>query len=368
MKLLDLLLAVVMASLWGMGFVLAKFGLEQFPPILLMGLRFTIAALVLVWFAPMPKREMPRIVLVALVAGAISYSLTFNAFEEVDASLGTILIQLESPLAVLLALVFLRERISWIQGSGIAIAFAGVVLIAGQPKYIGNLTPIFLLLGGGITWASGQVLAKKVSHIGGFRMTAWFAVLVAPQFFLGSFIFEENQIAALRAADWRGWLVAIYLGLGMTGLGYALWYRLISRYRVNQVSPFLLLIPVVAVVGSMLLLGERPTLMTLLGGAVVLFGVALSTLGRRPAAARERSPAGLVRRAGILATNNGKICWNSKLVEDADFRGFLPRPRTGPRKAPRLLSEFLTDKIGNVTHNTVCNRIFLDSYPLVCVK
>jgi O-acetylserine/cysteine efflux transporter len=290
MRALDLLLAVLMASLWGMGFVLAKFALGQFPPILLMGLRFTIAALVLVWFAPMPKREMPRIVLVALVAGAISYSLTFNAFEEVDASLGTILIQLESPLAVLLALIFLRERIVWIQAVGIVIAFAGVVLIAGQPKFSGNLGPIFLLIGGGVTWATGQVLAKKVSHIGGFRLTAWFAVLVAPQFFLGSLILEENHLEVLRNADWRGWLIVLYLGLGMTGLGYALWYRLMSRYRVNQVSPFLLLTPVVAVIGSMLLLGERPTLTTFLGGAVVLLGVALSTWGgdrRKPAAVVE---------------------------------------------------------------------------------
>lgn len=277
MKAADLLLAVVMASLWGMGFVLAKLALDQFPPILLMGLRFTIAALVLVWFAPIPKREMPRIVLVALIAGAISYSLTFNAFKEIDASLGTILIQLESPLAVLLALIFLRERIGWIQAVGIVIAFAGVILIAGQPKFSGNLAPIFLLIGGGITWATGQVLAKKVSHIGGFRMTAWFAVLVAPQFFIGSLLFEENQLEVLRNADWRGWLIVVYLGLGMTGLGYALWYRLMSRYRVNQVSPFLLLTPVVAVIGGMLILGERPTVTTLVGGAMVLLGVALST-------------------------------------------------------------------------------------------
>jgi O-acetylserine/cysteine efflux transporter len=279
MKPLDLLMAVLMASLWGMGFVLAKFGLGQFPPMLLMGLRFTLAALVLVWFAPMPRREMPRIVLVALVAGAISYSLTFYAFKEIDASLGSILIQLESPLAVLLALVFLKERITWLRAAGIAIAFVGVVLIAGQPKFIGNLTPIFLLIGGGITWASGQVMAKKVSHIGGFRMTAWFAVLVAPQFFLGSLLLEHDHLAVLRAADWRGWAIVLYLGLGMTALGYTLWYRLISRYRVNQVSPFLLLIPVVAVIGSMIFLGERPTLQTLIGGAVVLVGVALSTWG-----------------------------------------------------------------------------------------
>lgn len=280
MKAIDILAAVFLASLWGMGFVLAKAGLGQFPPIFLLALRFSIAALVLVWFAPLPRKEMPRILLISLIAGALSYSLTFIALKQIDASLGTILIQLEAPLAALLALIFLKEKITWLRGLGILIAFAGVVVIAGQPRFEGNLMPILLVIGGGVTWASGQVLAKTVSHIGGFRLMAWIAVLVTPQLFAASFLLEDSHLAVVRAADWRGWLIVLYLGLGMTALGYTIWYRLMQHYSVNHVSPFLLLIPVVGVIGSMVLLGERPTLTTLIGGAVVLAGVALTTWSR----------------------------------------------------------------------------------------
>lgn len=282
MKVTDILAALLLAALWGMGFVLAKAGLGQFPPIFLLAFRFAIAAL--------PRAELPRILLISIVAGALSYSLTFMALRDIDASLGTILIQLEGPLAALLAVIFLKEEITWLRGLGIFIAFAGAVIIAGQPRLEGSLLPILMVLGGGVTWASGQVLAKTVSHIGGFRLMAWIAVLVTPQLFVASFLFERDHLAVLQAADWKGWLIVLYLGLGMTALGYSIWYRLIGRYSVNQVSPILLLFPAIGVLGSMVLLGEQPTLVTLVGGAVVVAGVALTTWSRKapkPTAAEE---------------------------------------------------------------------------------
>lgn len=280
MKATDILAALLLAALWGMGFVLAKAGLGQFPPIFLLAFRFAIAAVVMVWFAPLPRAEMPRILIISVVAGALSYSLTFMALRDIDASLGTILIQLEGPLAALLAVIFLKEKITWLRGFGIFIAFVGAVIIAGQPRLEGSLLPILMILGGGVTWASGQVLAKTVSHIGGFRLMTWIAVLVTPQLFVASFLFEQDHLAVLQAADWKGWLIVLYLGLGMTALGYSIFYRLIGRYSVNQVSPILLLFPAIGVVGSMAVLGEQPTLVTLVGGGVVVTGVALTTWSR----------------------------------------------------------------------------------------
>ena len=61
----------------------------------------------------------------------------------------------------------------------------------------------------------------------------------------------------------------------MTALGYALWYRLLAQYDVNQVMPFLLLLPVTAVAGGILFLGETLTLTTLAGGVLAVGGVAI---------------------------------------------------------------------------------------------
>ena len=72
----------------------------------------------------------------------------------------------------------------------------------------------------------------------------------------------------------------VYLGLIMTALAYAIWYRLLGRYNVNQVMPFLLLLPVTSVFGGIFLLGESLTLKIALGGCLAILGVAMITIQR----------------------------------------------------------------------------------------
>jgi O-acetylserine/cysteine efflux transporter len=80
---------------------------------------------------------------------------------------------------------------------------------------------------------------------------------------------------ALANADIIGWGTVLYLGLVMTAFGYGLWFHLIGRHPVSHVMPFLLLLPVTASTGAILLLDEDPTASTLGGAALVLVGVGL---------------------------------------------------------------------------------------------
>jgi O-acetylserine/cysteine efflux transporter len=74
------------------------------------------------------------------------------------------------------------------------------------------------------------------------------------------------------------WMAVVYLGLVMTALGYGIWYHLLARHDVNQVMPFLLLLPVTAVAGAVLFLGETLTVYTVAGGALAIGGVAIINL------------------------------------------------------------------------------------------
>ena len=78
---------------------------------------------------------------------------------------------------------------------------------------------------------------------------------------------------AIQSTNWIGWAVVVYLALVMTVLGYGIWYRLLGKYRVTQVGPYLLLLPVTSISGSMIILGERLTLVELFGASVVISGV-----------------------------------------------------------------------------------------------
>ncbi|MDZ7840427.1 MAG: EamA family transporter [Gammaproteobacteria bacterium] len=274
-------MGVMVAVIWGGGFLFAKVAIEHFPPILLMALRFTVTALVLVWFVPIPKQQLGRLFWVALIGAAVQYSLTFTGLKHIYASTAIIVIQLEVPFAVLIAVAFLKDRVDLIKITGMALAFVGVVVIAGEPHLKGDLFWVFIVGCGAFTWAIGQVMIKSLGPVGGFTLIAWIAVFAAPQLYIASWLVEDQQIAAVREATWVVWAVVAYMGVVMTAVGYAMWYHLLGKYPVYQVAPFLLLLPVTTVLGGVLLLGEALTTRLIVGGLLAVGGVAVINLIHR---------------------------------------------------------------------------------------
>jgi O-acetylserine/cysteine efflux transporter len=273
-----LLMALAVPVIWGMGLVFAKAALDFFPPILLVAFRFGVTALALVWFVKPPWHLMGKIMVIALVSVVVQYSFTFTALKHLDASVTVLFIQAEVPILILLGAVFLGERPSKRKLAGIALTFVGVSLIAGDPQLKGAYQPLFLLLVGVTTWAIGQVMIRQLGAVGGFTLIAWVAILSTPQLFVASWVLEDNHWQLIREANWVVWGTVVYLGLVMTALGYGIWYHLLGRYPVNQVAPFLLLLPVTSVIGSVVVLDETLSLPVAMGGAVVIAGVAFIVL------------------------------------------------------------------------------------------
>ncbi|MEM6985323.1 MAG: EamA family transporter [Pseudomonadota bacterium] len=267
-------MGVAVAATWGMGIVFAKAGIEHFPPILLMSFRFAVTAAVLLWFVPRPVGQLRAIFGITVIASAIQYSLTFSGLKGLDASITALVVQLEVPFLVLLGAVFLREHSSFRKWAGIAVAFVGVAIIADQPQLGGAWGSLALVVGGAFCWAVGQVLIRSLSQIDGLTLTAWMALFASVQLAVMSLVFEDNHIQAVIEATPVVWLAVLYLGLVMTALGYGLWNSLIRTYPVSRVAPLLLLLPVFALLGGVIFLGERLSLHTAIGGVLVLAAVA----------------------------------------------------------------------------------------------
>ena len=117
-------------------------------------------------------------------------------------------------------------------------------------------------------------------NLGGFRLISSVAVFATPQLYIASFLLEDNQLAQIETASLEAWAAVVYLGLIMTALAYAIWYRLLGHYSVNQVMPFLLLLPVTSVCGGIFFLGESLTLKIASGGCLAIIGVAMITIQR----------------------------------------------------------------------------------------
>lgn len=261
--------------MWGMGFTFAKAGLNEFPPLFLMSLRFTLSALMLCWFFPAPVGQFRILFLLALVSATIQYGLTFTGLKRLDASTAVLLVQLEVPFGALLASIIFKDNLGWIRALGMAFAFLGVGLIAGAPSIRKEFFSVFLVISGALTWSIGQVMIKKTVLMTGFELIAWLAFFAGPQMFIASLLIEDGHLESVKNATIVGWGTVIYLGVIMTTVGYGIWYRILQKYDVNQVIPFLLLVPVSSVIGAVLFLGERPNLTTMIGGSIIIFGVAI---------------------------------------------------------------------------------------------
>jgi O-acetylserine/cysteine efflux transporter len=273
----QILLALIVPITWGLGFTLAKIGLEQFPTLLIMSIRFGIAGLVLVWFTKPPWGHMREIFMVALIGSTIQYGLTYNGLKGIDASTGAILVQLEGPILALMGVFLLKEKLGLTRALGMGLAVIGVIIIAGEPRLDGQLDSVLLLIVGSAVWAIAQIMVSRLKGISGITILAWVAIMATPQMFIASLLIEDGQWLAITTASYIDWSIILYLALIMTVLGYSVWYHLLSSVDVSKVSPFLMLLPITSIIAGMILLDEKFTLSMAVGGLMIMAGVA-STL------------------------------------------------------------------------------------------
>ena len=277
----QILLALIVPITWGLGFTLAKIGMEQFSALLIMSIRFGIAGLVLVWFTKPPWGHMREIFVVALIGSTIQYGLTYNGLKGIDASTAAILVQLEGPILALMGTILLKEKLGSTRALGMGFAFLGVFIIAGEPRLDGHIDSVILLVAGSTVWAVAQIMISRLKGLSGITILAWVAIMATPQMLIASLIIEDGQWQAITSASLVDWSIIFYLAFIMTVVGYSVWYHLLSSVDVSQVSPFLMLLPITSIIAGIVLLDEKLTLSMIIGGLMIMTGVASTLINWR---------------------------------------------------------------------------------------
>ena len=280
MNLKDTLIASLVPIFLGFGFVIAKPAMVDFPPILLMGLRFTFAASILIWWFPIPKKYLKKIFIAALIANVLQYSLTYSGLNLIDASAAVLLVQTEVPFGVLFALFMLKEKPNLRSMIGISIAFAGVYILTGSPNLDGKIVGIGLTIIGSAVWALGQVLVKPLSkEINPLALVAWLALFSGPILIIISSILDGNTYENIKTASMNSWIIAIYLGFIMQPITYGCFYYVLKNNPMYKVLPIVTMgIPLTGLLAAVFLLGEKPTVELFIGGLVILIGVVMIVL------------------------------------------------------------------------------------------
>ena len=278
----DLALALLVPSLLGFGFVIAKPAMDSFPPILLNGLRWTLSGLLMCYFFPFPKNFIKQMFAISIIGGSVQYSLSFYGLNILDGASATLFVQAEIPFGILIAYFLLGEKVPLKNIIGLIIAFIGIAILSGNPNLEGKLIGVILILSGAFLWSLAQVFAKDVSEkIGGLALTAWLGIFSGPQCIIASYFIEGNSLNYIYNATTEAWIIVIYLAIGMNVIGYSCWYSVLSRNPVNNVMSVLLLFPITGLLTSIFILNETPNTYAYFGGAIIISGVAMILINKK---------------------------------------------------------------------------------------
>ena len=276
-------MAVAVAAVWGFNFVAIRWGLDDFPPILLACLRFAVAALPAL-IVPRPPVQWPRLGAIGGAWFVVQFALLFIGMEAgMPPGLASVMMQSQVFFTVLFAALVLGERPLPRHLAGMAVAVAGVVAIGasvgGQGSDVTWLG-LALVLAASATWAVGNVIMRGVGRVEFLPMIVWLSVVAPVPLLIVSLIFEGPAAigASLRAWTWLGAASIVFQGAIATIGGYGMWSYLLRLYPASSVAPYSLLVPVFGIASAALVFGERFGTLRLFGIVLILAGIAIVAL------------------------------------------------------------------------------------------
>jgi O-acetylserine/cysteine efflux transporter len=276
----DVGLVALICLAWAGNFITSKLALAELPPLLFTALRLALlAALLLPFIKRPPVGQGLRLVAVALCIGVLHFGLSFWSLRlSKTIASPAIVMQSYVPMASLLAWRWLGERFHWRTGAAIAVSFAGVLVLGLDPSVFAAPAALALMLVSAFFLAVGTVMLRRLAGLGPVSQQGWTALIAVGPLLAWSAIGEPGGLAALRHASWVAWAGIAYAAVIASLLGHGIYYVLMQRHPVAQVTPYLLATPLLATLLGIVLLGDAVGPRLWLGGAMVLGGVLVVSL------------------------------------------------------------------------------------------
>lgn len=282
-------LAITLSGQW----IAAKLGVTAAPPLELSTMRFAIGSVVLlaacaITRTPLPVRRWP-IVAAAAACGVLGFNtLAFVGLADIPASDSALIVPTTIPLATALFATLIHEQLTSRKLLGFAIASAGAVLVivAGQQtgtdvsglRLRGDLMEVGAAVGWAASLTIGAIVLRKESVLG--YVTLMVVIGTAMLVPLGALPQGYRDVASWSTDTW---LAAGFLGVFSTALAYVLFLWAVKRFGAGLAAMVSYLTPIATLILAFLILGERPLLLQLVGGAVIVIGVRVAARHPHPA-------------------------------------------------------------------------------------
>jgi O-acetylserine/cysteine efflux transporter len=289
MKPADVFLAVLVAVIWGLGFVASRLALDELSPALMTAMRFAIAAVPCLFVR---RPNVPWTVLIA-----ISGTLFLGQFlaqswaiaHGVPVGLASVIVQSQALFTVAFAAAAFREIPTGVQVAGIGVAAIGLLMICGTVGFDFSVGAFAVLMIAPVSFAIGNLLLRQARDVPMFDLFAWLCLV--PPLPLLALAFAVDGPQATWHALWQlsltGWASMLFVGAISTCIAYWLWGRLLRDHTAAQVVPFALLVPFVGAAASSVVFGETFGPLRLTGMVTVVGGIAIMLLSKRAQALPE---------------------------------------------------------------------------------
>ncbi len=291
-----------MALIWALNFSISKQALATLPPLPFNALRFPLAAAVVTvalrWRGGVrlpPREDRWRLIGLGVLANVLYQLLFIFGLAHTRAGTASVLLAGTPMATAVLAAATGQERVTRSVWVGAAATLLGIALVAGAATpEAGETRPLLgnlLLLSATAAWAVYAVASRDlIRKHGALPVTAWtlwagsVGIVLAG---LPSLLHLEPGVLTPAV-----WLAIVYAGALSIGTAYVLWSYGLRQIGPTRAGTYSNLVPVFALVAAWLWLGERPTLMQVLGAAIIIGGVTLAQARiRRPSFPVLRSPA-----------------------------------------------------------------------------
>jgi O-acetylserine/cysteine efflux transporter len=279
MRSVHVALALLVAAIWGLNFVIIDVGLEDFPPLLLSSLRFALASLPLLVLRGGPGVPWRWLLAVAAAIGIVKFSLLFVGMDVgMPAGLASLVLQAQAFFTIGFAAVLLRERVHLVAGVGLVLATAGLALVASGLDGIATPAGFALVVAAAAAWGLGNVAIKRAAPSDVLRFVTWWCVIPPVPLLALSLAFEgPGEVRdALGSIDLGGIGAVVYIAFAATTVGWGLWGYLMRAYPSSTVAPFSLLVPVFGLGFAALLRDEPLGIRTVIAAVLVVSGVLLT--------------------------------------------------------------------------------------------
>ncbi|WP_188188739.1 EamA family transporter [Nonomuraea sp. SYSU D8015] len=283
---------------WGSTYLGIRIAIETMPPMLSGALRFVTAALLLGGFLLIKKgtaafRMSPRqfggAALVGLLLLTGGNGMVAVAEQHISTGLAALLVA-SVPLWLVVFRIVARDRPALLTLAGVLVGFGGVAALSlNGGGEAASTTGIVVILLASLSWSIGSFLSARIPMPANVwaastvEMVVGGAGLVVAGLSLG----ERLDLAAVSG---RSWVALVYLILVGSLVGFTAYTWLLGNAPISLVSTYAYVNPVVAVILGMLVVNEHVTAQILIGGAVILVGVALVVSTERRAKARTPAP------------------------------------------------------------------------------